>query len=115
MTINLNKTEIVFNKTLYIGIAYLEISKTSIYDFHYNFMIHCFSSRSKFLFVDTDRLIYDTFGNDIYDEINQPHIHKFYTSNYSPNNPYDVLLLSKKFAGLMKDDTSGSLMTFLVG
>lgn len=115
MAIELNKTEIVFNKPLYIGMAILEISKTCVYDFHYNFMLKNFSSKCKLLYTDTDSLIYEIFCNDIYEEIIKPHIHKFDTSNYSPNNPYDIPLVNKKVPGLMKDEAGGLLMSFFVG
>lgn len=115
MAIELNKTEIVFNKPLYIGMAILEISKTCVYDFHYNFMLRNSPNRCKLLYSDTDSLIYEILSNDIYDEIIKPHINKFDTSNYSLDNPYCVPLLHKKQPGLMKDETGGRLMSIFVG
>ncbi|CAH1109243.1 unnamed protein product [Psylliodes chrysocephalus] len=39
MAIELKKTQLVFNKPLYIGMTILDISKTCMYNFHYNFML----------------------------------------------------------------------------
>jgi len=34
----MRKTELVFNKPVYLGMAILNISKTLMYDFHYNYI-----------------------------------------------------------------------------
>lgn len=38
VAIQLNKSEITFNKPIYIGLAVLDISKIRLWDFHYSYM-----------------------------------------------------------------------------
>lgn len=38
IAVELKKTEIFFNKPIYIGLCVLDLSKTLLYKFHYNFM-----------------------------------------------------------------------------
>ena len=38
IAVHMKKTELVFNKPVYLGMSILDISKTLMYDFHYNYM-----------------------------------------------------------------------------
>lgn len=116
MAIELQKTEIVFNKPLYVGMTILDISKTLIYKFHYEFMLEKFSTdQIKLLYTDTDSLLYEITCNDVYEEIIKANISKFDTSDYDLNNVYNMPLANKKIVGLMKDETKGKIITHFVG
>jgi hypothetical protein len=54
--IQMKHSEIVFNKPIFIGFSVLEVSKTFMYDFHYNFMKKKFD-RVQILYTDTDSVI----------------------------------------------------------
>lgn len=52
-------SELTLNRPIYIGLCVLDISKTLMYDWHYNFVkLHYPNEKSKLLFTDTDSLVY---------------------------------------------------------
>ena len=58
------KISLTLNKPIYVGFTVLEISKWEMYNFHYNFMIRKFNTRS--LFTDTVSLCYELHGKNPY-------------------------------------------------
>ena len=55
--IHLDVDELKFDKSIYVGFAILDISKTLIYDFHYNSMVKSYGSNSQLMYTDTGTYI----------------------------------------------------------
>ncbi len=103
--IKLRKAVVYLNKPLYIGMAILDLSKSHMYDFHYNVVIPKYSDKAKLLFTDTDSLFYHIETADIYSDMKSDA--KFYdTSDYPKEHMlYDPT--NAKQVGLMKDECHG--------
>ena len=54
----MKKTKLVFNKPVHLGMYILYLSKTMMYDFHYNFIKKKYGNKAKLSFNDTDSLMY---------------------------------------------------------
>ena len=53
------------NKPIYIGFCILELSKLLMYQFHYDYVIKAFNN-AKLLFTETDSLVYEIKGCNVY-------------------------------------------------
>ena len=98
------------NKPVYLGQAILDLSKTVMYEFHYDYMKRKYDDDKLTLCcMDTDSLIYDIETDDFYRDIADDVASRFDTSGYNPDRPLPVGL-NKKVIGLMKDELGGDIM-----
>ena len=116
VAVHMKKTEIYFNKPVYVGQAILDLSKTLMYDFHYNYIKDLYDSRAQLLFTDTDSLMYEIKTKDFYEDIKDDIYEKFDTSDYPTNHPSELLTgINKKVIGKFKDEACGKQITHFVG
>ncbi|XP_020297964.1 uncharacterized protein LOC109862346 [Pseudomyrmex gracilis] len=114
VAIELRRLEVLFNKPLYVGMCILDISKTCLYEFHYDYMAPLYGYDCKILYTDTDSLIYHIKCEDGYEDVKRD-IARFDTSDYPADNLYNMPRANKKVPGLMKDENNGAVMTEFVG
>ena len=108
-------TEIKMNKPVYIGQAILYLSKTLMYEFHYDYMRPKYDSKVKLCYMDTDSFVYAIDNEDFYRDIAKDVKKRIDTSEYSKddNRPLPIRE-NKKVIGLMKDQLGGNIMTKFV-
>ncbi|XP_057671246.1 uncharacterized protein LOC130902976 [Diorhabda carinulata] len=91
IAVELTKSELVFNKPLYVGMTVLDLSKLCMYQFHYDYMIPKLGiDRCKLMYMDTDSFVYELICDDAYEEVLKADLTKFDTSDYPINNNYNI-------------------------
>ena len=103
------KTKVKMNKPIYLGLSILEISKTLMYEFWYDYMKPKYNDKVKLCYMDTDSFIMNIKTNDFYKDIANDVENRFDTSNYEVNRPLPTGK-NKKVIGLMKDELGGKII-----
>lgn len=127
--VSLHNKIIKFDKPIYIGFAVLDISKTLMYDYHYNTMKQHYKGNINLMYTDTgmyfviiiiifiiltfmiiisDSLVYHVKTDDFYNDLlNNPDLlARMDLSNLPRDHPcYDAT--RKKVPGLFSDETDG--------
>ena len=116
ISVHMGKTKLVFNKPVYVGMCILDISKTLMYEFHYNYIKPKYGEKALLLMTDTDSLCYEIETEDFYKDIAGDVESKFDTSAYPKDHPSGIKTgVNKKVIGMMKDECSGKIMEGFVG
>ena len=116
VAIHMQKTKLVFNKPVYLGMSILDLSKTLMYDFHYNYIKTKYGEKAKLLFTDTDSLAYEIETKDFYKDISSDVQNKFDTSHIPKDHPSGIEVgQNKKVVGMFKDEAGGEIIEESVG
>lgn len=62
----MKKTEVCSKKPIYVGQAILDLSKTLMFDFYYNYIKPKYGEKAELLFTDTDSLMCCIQTDDFY-------------------------------------------------
>ena len=111
--IEMKKTKVKMNKPIYLGLSILEISKTLMYEFWYDYMKPKYDNNVKLCYMDTDSFIMNIKTNDFYKDISNDVENRLDTSNYEVNRLLPTGK-NKKISGLMKDELGGKIITEFV-
>ena len=116
VAVHMKKTEVYFNKPIYVGQAILDLSKTHMFDFHYNFIRKKYDNKAELLFTDTDSLMYLIQTDDVYLDVKKDIKRKFDTSDYEVNHLSGIKSgVNKKVIGKFKDEVGGKQITHFIG
>ena len=116
VSVHMKKTSLTMNKPVYLGMCILDLSKTIMYDFHYNYIKPKYGEKAKLLFTDTDSLMYEIETEDFYKDISGDVKDRFDMSDYPENHPSGIPTgINKKVLGMMKDEAGGKTIKEFVG
>ena len=110
LAIDMKKIKVKWNKPVYLALSILEISKTLMYEFWYNYIIPKYQNDAKLCYMDTDSFIINIKTEDFHEDIPDDFEKIFDTSNYEVNRLLPKRK-NKKVIGLMKDALGGKIMT----
>ena len=106
--VEMGKSEITMSKPVYLGQVILDLSKTLMYEFYYDFMRPKHGSKVKLCYMDTDSFVYVIDIEDFYKDIAKDVEKRFDTSGYSKDDKRPLPIgKNKKKIGLMKDELGG--------
>ena len=116
VSVHMKKTRLTMNKPVYLGMSILDLSKITMYDFHYRYIKPKYGNKAKLLFTDTDSFLYEIETEDFYKDISGDVKDKFDTSNYPENHPSGIPAgLNNKALGMFKDEEGGKIINEFVG
>ena len=85
----------------------LDLSKTLMFDFHYNYIKSKYGNKPELLFTDTDSLLYQIETEDFYQDIAKDVRRKFDTSYYSEKHPSGIKTgINQKVIGKFKNEAA---------
>ena len=100
---------------MYLGQAILDLNKTLMYEFHYDYMRPNYGNKVKLCYMDTDSFVYEIETEYSYRDNAKDVKETFDTSGYSKddNRPLSIRE-NEKVKGLMKDELGRKIMTEFV-
>ena len=110
LVMEMKKTEVKMNKPIYLGQAILDISKTLMYEFWYDYIKPKYGDKARLCYMDTDSFIMYIKTDDFKDISND--IDKWFdTSNFSKNDNKPLEIgKNKKVIGKFKDELVEKIM-----
>ena len=69
MATELKKTKVKINKPIYLGMSILDISKTLMYEFWYDYIKPKYQDKAKLCYMDTDSFVSHIKTKDFYEDI----------------------------------------------
>ena len=100
----MKKTKLYFNTPVYFGMSILDLSKSFMHDFHYNYIKTKYGDNAKLLFTNTGSLAYEIRTKDFYKHINPDIEIRIDTCDYPTNHPSKIITgVNSEVLGMIKD------------
>ena len=111
LIVEMKKTEIKMNKPIYLSQAILDISKTLMYEFWYDYLKPKYGDKVKVCYMDTDSFVIFVKTEDFYKDIANDVDKWCDTSNYDEKDERPLSIgKNKKVIGMFKDELGGKIM-----
>ena len=103
MAIEIKKTKVKMNKPIYLRMSILDINKTLMYEFWYDYIKPKYQYKAKLCYTDPDSFVIHIKTEDFCEDIANDVEKRFDTSNYDDNIPLPIGI-NKNVIGLLKMD-----------
>ena len=112
MIMEIKKVEVKMNKPIYLGQVILDISKTLMYEFWYDYIKPKYGDKARLCYMDTDSFVMNIKTEDFYKDIASDVERWFDTSNYDEKDKRLFPIGRKKVIVLFKGGLGGKIMEF---
>ena len=102
LAIEMIETQMLMNKPVYLGLSILDLGKTVMYEFLYDYVKLKYGENGKLCYMDTDSFSVHIKVDDIYIDIAEDVETRFDSSNFELDRRLPKRK-NKKIIGLMKD------------
>ena len=107
----MKKTKVKMNKPVYLGMSILDISKTLMYKFWYDYIKPKYEDRAKLCYTDTDSFIIHIITEDSFEDFADDVTEWFDTSNYDENHKRPLPIgMNKNVYGFFKNELGGKIL-----
>ncbi|XP_050516578.1 uncharacterized protein LOC126891446 [Diabrotica virgifera virgifera] len=113
VAVHMERLRVVYDKPLYVGFCILDLSKTVIYQFFYDYIKPMYKDDVTLCYTDTDSLILEINTDNVYNDIKN-NISYFDTSNYPIDNIHGIPK-TQSVIGKMKDEFKGVPVESFIG
>ena len=112
----MKKTKVKMNKPVYLGTSMLDISKTLMYEFWFDYIKPKYGDRARLCYMDTDSFVIHIATEDFYKDIAND-VEKWFDTSDNDENDERALPIgkNKKVIRLFKDDLGRKIMKLFVG
>ena len=90
------KTKVKMNKPIYLSMSTLDISKTLMYEFWYDYITPKYQDRAKLCYMDTNSFVIHIITEDFYEDIANDVEKRSDTSNYDEDHKRPLPIGKKK-------------------
>ena len=104
LAIEMKKTKVKMKKPVYLAMSVLDISKTLMYKFWYDYVKPKYKEKVKLCYMDTDSFVINIFTEDFFEDINNDVERWFDTSNCDKNDKRPLQI------AMFKDELGGKIM-----
>ena len=115
IAVKMRKTKVWMNKPVYVGMSILDLSKTLMFSFQYEYVKKKWE-KVEVLYSDTDSLVLKIETDDFFKDISGDVVEWFDTNDFPEDHPavlegLPIVKENKKKIGLMKDECGGKILT----
>ena len=99
------------NKAVYLVMSILDVSKTLMYEFWYDYVKPKHNKKAKLCYINTDSFVINIFTEDVFDYFNNDVQRWFDTSDYDKNDKRPLQTgMNKKVTRVFKDELGGKIV-----